>query len=426
MSIYGMMQTSVSGMHAQSNRLSSVADNIANSDTNGYKRSQVLFSTLVAGTSLAGAGPGTAGNYESGSVLSHTVRMMNQQGPLEYTSSVTDLAVSGDGDFVVQDPGGQTFLTRAGSFLPDDEGRLVNQAGFYLMGYPSANGAAGATNGLADLEIVTLDGFELTTVPTTAGYVMGNLDAEAEIVAGNLPSTNAADAEFTNKVSVVAYDYLGAEVTIDVYYSKTAADTWEVTAYNKADADPTTGGFPYAAAAFATDTLTFDPTTGQLDGASPTSISIALPNGETFDLDMANFTQLAAEFGISDANINGRPPSTIDGIHVSKDGYVYGQYDDGTYRDLYRIPLGTVANPAALNAVTGTVFAQTPDSGDIMVGNPQQGGYGAIMSSAIEQSNVDIAEELTRMIQAQRGFTANSKVFQTGSDLMDVVVNLKR
>lgn len=426
MSIYGMMQTSISGMHAQSNRLSSVADNIANSDTLGYKRSQILFSTLVAGTSLSG-GSGSSGTYTSGSVLSHTIRVANQQGALEYTSSVTDLAISGGGYFVVQDAGGQTFLTRAGSFLPDADGRLVNQSGFYLMGYPSADGVTSASaNGLSDLEIVTLDAFELTAVPSSSGYITGNLDSGAAIETGNTPSTNAADATFTNKVSLVSYDNLGAEVTLDVYYTKTADNTWEVAVYNKADADATTGGFPYSSAALATETLSFDPANGQLAATSATSMSLTIPGGGAFDLDLAGFTQLAANFGVSDADVNGRPPSTIEGIFISQDGYVYGQYNDGSYRDLYRIPLATVANPSALNAVTGTVFSQTPDSGDIMVGIPQQGSYGSIISSAVEHSNVDIAEELTKMIQAQRGFTANSKVFQTGSDLMDVVVNLKR
>lgn len=423
MSIYGMMQTSISGMQAQSNRLSSVADNIANSDTYGYRRSNVLFSTLVAG---GGSGSGGTGTYTSGSVLSHTVRMANQQGALEYTSSATDLAISGGGYFMVQDAGGQVFLTRAGSFLPDEQGRLVNQSGYYLLGYPADGVGDPSANGISDLEIVTLDTFQLSAVPTTSGYLRGNLPAGADIVTGNTPSSNAADATFTNKISMVTYDNLGGEVVLDVYYTKTADNTWEVTVYDAADADPTTGGFPYSSAALSTDTMSFDPTTGQLDPASATSLSMTIPNGATFDLDISDFTQLEAEFGISDANTDGRPPSTISSVQVSEDGFLYGQYEDGSFRDLYRIPLGSVANPSALRAVTGTVFSQTPDSGDIMLDFPQQGGAGTIVSSAVEHSNVDIAEELTKMIQAQRGFTANSKVFQTGSDLMDVVVNLKR
>ena len=130
MSLYGMMRTGVSGMNAQANRLSTVADNIANAGTTGYKRSSTEFSSLII--------PNVTGNYTSGGVTTSVRYATSQQGDLKYTTSTTDLAINGDGFFVVQDPSGKPFLTRAGSFVPDGDGRLVNAAGFYLMGYSAA------------------------------------------------------------------------------------------------------------------------------------------------------------------------------------------------------------------------------------------------------------------------------------------------
>src|ERR1700741_2787996 len=175
MSLYGMMRTGVSGMNAQANRLSTVADNIANSGTTGYKRAGTEFSSLVI--------PNITGNYNSGGVTTSIRYATSQQGDLKYTSSGTDLAINGDGFFVVQDPSGKPALTRAGSFVPDGQGRLVNAAGFYLMGYNSANGTPSAvTNGFGGLEPVLVSQTELTAVPSKNGLFTANLSAGATAV----------------------------------------------------------------------------------------------------------------------------------------------------------------------------------------------------------------------------------------------------
>ena len=232
MSLYGMMRTGVSGMNAQANRLSTVADNIANAGTTGYKRSSTEFSSLII--------PNVTGNYTSGGVTTSVRYATSQQGDLKYTSSTTDLAINGDGFFVVQDPSGNPFLTRAGSFVPDGDGRLVNAAGFYLMGYSSANGTPSAvTNGFGGLEPVLISQTELTAVPSKNGLFTANLPAGATVVApANLPSANAATATASAKSSLVVYDNLGNEVLLDVYFTKTGTNTWEVAVYNQANAAP--------------------------------------------------------------------------------------------------------------------------------------------------------------------------------------------
>ncbi|TIU61536.1 MAG: flagellar hook-basal body complex protein, partial [Mesorhizobium sp.] len=183
--------------------------------------------------------------------------------------------------------------------------------------------------------------------------------------------------------------------------------------------------FPYTGGALASANLTFDTTTGKLTGAT-TGISFTVPNGSTLDLDMSKLTQLGTGFTVSEAEVNGNAPSTIEKIQIGQDGIIYAQYEDGSTKPLYKIPLADVTSPDRLTALPGNVYAQSTDSGAVRIGFANEGKLGSIVSGALENSNVDIAEELTNMIAAQRSYTANSKVFQTGSDLMDVLVNLKR
>ena len=418
MSLYGMMRTGVSGMNAQANRLSTTADNIANSGTTGYKRASTEFSSLII--------PNSTGNYTSGGVTTNVRYATSQQGDLRYTTSASDLAINGDGFFVVQDPSGSPFLTRAGSFVPDSEGRLVNAAGFYLMGYNFANGDPSAVaNGFGGLEAVQISQSELTASPSRNGVFTANLPSDAATVAAaNLPSANAATAEYSAKSSMVVYDNLGGEVILDIYFTKSAANTWEVTVYNQANAAASTS-FPYTPGTpLVTQTMNFNATTGKLTGGG--NLTIPVPGGASLALDMTKTTQLATTYTVLEPTIDGNAPSGIDKVEISADGTIYAQYENGSFKALYRIPIATVQSPDQLAVLPGNVFSQSSDSGDVRVGFANEGGMGSVVSGALENSNVDIAEELTNMIESQRTYTANSKVFQTGADLMDILVNLKR
>ncbi len=420
MSLYGVMRTSTSGMAAQANRLSTVADNIANANTTGYKRASTEFSSLLLDSS--------PGQYNSGSVQTLIRNAISEQGGVQSTTSVTDLAISGNGFFVVTDAGNTPYLTRAGSFVPDGNGQLVNAAGFYLMGYPIEAGASidVTANGYAGLEIVSLADLSLRAEPSTEGKFQVNLPSNADAVAAaDLPSTNAADAEYSAKTSLVAYDNLGNEVMLDVYSTKTGAGTWEIAVFNKADAGAD-GGFPYASGPLSTETLTFDDTTGQLEPTSATSMDIAIPGGKTLTLDFTNSSQLAADYEVINSGVNGNAPAGIDKIEITRDGTMYAVYENGARLATYKIPLADVASADNLNPVAGNVFMTSQGSGEVQLSFAGSSGFGSVISSALEQSTVDMASELTTMIDAQRGFAANSKVFQSSSELMDVVVNLKR
>ncbi len=419
MTFGGVMRTSVSGMNAQASRLATAADNIANTDTAGYKRASLEFSSLVPQNST--------GSYVSGGVLTTIRNEITTQGSLEYTTSITDLAVNGNGFFVVSDTDGANFLTRAGSFVPDGDGRLINAGGYILMGYSVSNGAANAVaNGFAGLEEVNIFNLALQATPSVAGNFQVNFPSNAPVTApADLPSANAATADFAGKTSIVAIDNLGNEVVLDIYAAKTAAETWEVTVYDRADA-AATGGFPYAAGPLSTDTLTYNATDGQLAGASTSLITVPVPNGAALTIDMSQTTQLATDYTVIDVAVDGNAPSSVDLFEISGDGVVYATYDNGARVALYQIPLANVASPDNLAVATGNVFQPTALSGDVQISFAETGGLGTIVSGALEKSTVDLANELTTVIEAQRSYTANSRVFQTGSELLDVLVNLSR
>jgi len=422
MSLFGTMKTAVSGMGAQANKLGTVGDNIANSSTTGYKSASTAFSSLV----LSSAG----GNYNSGGVDTKVKYSISQQGAAVGTQSSTDLAINGDGFFVVQDTAGNVFLTRSGSFTANDEGNLVNSAGFTLLGY-EYTGTTPTTviNSYDGLVPVNVSANGMTATESTLGSITGNLSSSAPIVdpanlPGNQNATVVVDQKGTLKTSVTGYDTLGKAIKYDFYFAKSADNQWEVAVYDAAYASAD-GSFPYSQPSVASDTMVFDPTTKTFD---VTSLNISDPNnGTDIVIDLSGMTQLsAAGSTIEKGGINGNTAEQVQSISVNSDGTVYATYAKSAARPLYRVPLADVASPDNLSVLSGNVFQPSAESGVVTLGFAGQTGFGSINSKQLESSNVDIATELTEMIQAQRSYTANSKVFQTGSDLMDVLINLVR
>jgi flagellar hook protein FlgE len=404
------MRTGVSGMNAQSNKLSTVSDNIANVNTVGYKRASTEFSSLILKSG--------SGNYDSGAVETTVRYAITDPGNLQFTTSTTDLAVQGNGFFVVQDTNGNNFLTRAGSFVPDSTGNLVNTAGFQLMGYNIQNGATPnvSANGFGGLQVVNVNQMALQASASTKATVAANLDPSATSGAGPASPTN-----YTSKTSMVTYDNIGNPVTLDVYMKNTGPNTWDIQTYNGASLLTPTGS----------TTFTFDTTStgkGALAAASPKTLSYTVTSGGTtypFTMDMSAMTQVASSFDFK-ATVDGNAPSAVDKVNIDSKGVVTAVLKNGTELPSFQIALATVPSPDHLTPEVGNVYSPNLDSGNVQVGLAGQGGLGTIQSGALEDSNVDLASELTDMISAQRGFTANSKSFQTGADLLDVVVNLKR
>jgi flagellar hook protein FlgE len=338
MGLYSLMRTSVSGMAAQANRLSAISDNVANSNTVGYKSATVEFSTLVL---QSGGQEYTAGNVES------TTRYnVSQQGSLTSTTSETDLAIKGDGFFIVQGPDGATYLTRSGSFTRDGSGNLVNAAGFKLMGYSSDGTAQSVSNGTAGLTTINLGNYSsLQANPTTSGKLYLNLPSSEEATdAGSLPSANASDAGYAGKSSLVVYDNLGNEVTLDIYSTKSGDGTWEISVYNHADANSTDEPFPYSSAALTTETLSFGED-GQLQSTSATSLSIQIPNGAQVTLDMSGTSQLSSDYTVFSASADGNAPSEVDSVSIDSSGSVFVIYKNGEQQQAYTVAMAKVASP---------------------------------------------------------------------------------
>jgi flagellar hook protein FlgE len=426
MSIFGSMKTSVAGMNAQANRLSTVSDNIANVNTTGYKSASTAFSTLVL--------PSGTGNYNSGGVETHVERAISDQGDISYTTTTTNMAISGDGFFIVQDANGTPYLTRAGDFAPDNSGNLVNGAGYTLMGYSYDSGSPSVVvNGFTGLVPVNTAQSGLTAIASTSGTLTGNLNSNDAVVTGDTASDNTATSSYSEKSSVIAYDSQGNPVTYDVYFTKTqdtpadANDEWDVAVYNHADAASGSSPFPYANGPVGQTTMDFDASGNLISGGgSSGSFDISDPtNNLSISMDLTGFTQLAATFGAT-GNINGQAPSAVKSVTIGTDGVVSALYADGSSKPIYRIPLATVPSEDNLTPLSGNVFSANGDSGVTITGFPQSAQFGKIVSGAVEESNVDLAGQLTEMIEAQKNYTANSKVFQTGANLLDVLVNLAR
>jgi flagellar hook protein FlgE len=422
MGINGLLTTSASGMSAQSALLNTVSDNIANASTTGYKRASAEFASLVLDAG--------ASDYQSGSVLVNPRIAIDGQGAINSTSTLTNLAIQGDGFFMVQAANGSYALTRAGAFQKDDSGNLVNTAGYTLMAQLPGSGT-GAANGFGGLVPVNLNTGTPTAEATSSGTFTVNLPSTATIVAAaDLPSAYAGGTplpQTTNKTSLIVYDYLGAPVSLDIYTSKTADNTWEVDVYDSRHA--TSGGFPYqdpATAALDAPTtlnLTFDPTKGTLL-TSPATIDFPLTGGKPISIDMAASTQLATNYQVIYAKADGSAPTQPTNYRIDKDGTLSALYEDGTVTPLYVIQLATVKNPNGLVQNAGNAFVLGPKSGDLLRGYGGDPGFGMINSSSLEASTVDLGTELTTMIQAQNNYQANSKVFNTGSTLLQVLINL--
>ena len=412
-----ILNTSVSGMLANSNWLSSISQNVANANTTGYKDVETEFSSVV--DQVPSGNPRTSPASRRAKSRSTAL-----QGNIVSTTTPTNLAVQGAGFFVVSDASGTLYLTRNGSFTPDASGNLVNSSGYYLMG-------ANVQNGVSPLSANSLGGLQKVNVVNAGQTATADDDRLAHrqsavdgtpVASADLPSANSANSTYSEQTSLVVYDNLGGAHTINLYFTNTGSDTWEVDAFDASKASAS-GGFPYSSGPLATQTMTFNSTTGALSSGSP--LSIPVPNGQTMTLNLSNMTQLATSFNVTAATTNGNAPSAVSGVSIAANGSLAFNYANGTSIPAYNIPLANVVSPNNLTSVNGGAYLANSASGPVYTGTAGAAGFGSIKSSSLENSTVDLATELTNMIQAQSAYEANSKVFQTGTDILDILNGLK-
>ncbi|MDO9713405.1 flagellar hook protein FlgE [Paracraurococcus lichenis] len=481
MSALDALRTSLSGMNAQTTKLSGISNNIANSSTVGYKRVSTQFESLVLDGAASGATAmaGTA---------AHNRVAISQVGQVQNTGVDTDIAVNGSGFFVVNEhaaSNGKYLATRAGSFRTDQFGNLVNSAGYFLQGTKlDANGlpiGSVGDNNVDSLQTVNVNSVTATAAATTKMTFFANLPASQTGAISPAPAVDAFQS------SVDYYDPLGKAQTLTYRFTpKLAAaavppavtaetNTWTLQVFDSATGtgpsdDPTRqvaaiglefnpslglgGTIKRVYDATGTGTLypaVVAPATSQLSGGVPNpdhtastitprgvynpsagTLTITTGGGVTLPISIgtvggtASITQLEGDFTATRIEKDGSAFGMLQRVNVSDDGKVVATFSNGQSRPIYQLKLALFANPDGLNPVRGDAYEMVPGAGSVRLLNPGVGAAGATSGGALEASNVDIGTELTNLIETQRAYSSNASVIHTADQMLEEATNLKR
>ncbi|MDB2511090.1 flagellar hook protein FlgE [Luminiphilus sp.] len=399
--------TSISGLQAAQKDMGVISNNIANVSTTGFKRSDSLFAELYTAT-LGGAGtqPGSGVTLER-------IRSDFSQGSFEFTSSQLDLAIDGNGLFVLQN-GAETLYTRAGAFRLDNDGFVVTESGATLQGYGAdANGQINTA--LGDLQITNA---LLAQKPTEEITFNGNLDSRATTPA-TVPfdATNPETYNFTSTTTV--YDSAGAAHQVTMYFAKdaTVASQYNVSVSVDDVVQPETAS------------LLFD-NAGVLDATSVTALNLASyapanANAQAININFATITGYGATSATSGVTQDGYAAGQLAGFEFDRTGIAYATYTNGETRAVGQVALATFTNPSGLQSAGKTNFAESSTSGVASIGTPDSGARGGIRPSALESANVDLTVELLALIEAQRNFQSNAQAIQNENDASQAILQLR-
>ncbi|MGE0222036.1 MAG: flagellar hook protein FlgE [Acetobacteraceae bacterium] len=439
MSLFGAMNSAISGLGAQSHALGNISDNVANSQTAGFKRVDTTFISYLTTSSLNA--------NEPGAVVARPDYAHNVQGTITQTDNPLGLAIAGQGFFAVSQQVGQLnglptfnpqqFYSRAGDFQLNKTGYLVNSAGLYLCGWevdPSTNDA-----NQNSLEPIQVSQTVFNPVATTEVMLSANLPAT--------PATDTATATSPITSNIDVYDSLGTIHSIALNWVQTASNVWTVS-ISAADATTTDLG---------SATITFGADSGN-DVPEGTIGSITNPLGtvvtDGYTADAAAVLSFDAQFGAETQTItlnlgtygqtggvtqyagttynlrgltqNGVPPGSFSGVTTQSNGNIVVNYDNGQTRTIAQVPLITFNNADALQRQNGQAFTATLESGTPLANPAGTNGAGALVTSSVEGSNVDIAAEFSKLIVAQRAYSANTRVVTTSDELLQQTIDMKR
>ena len=434
MSISSSMNAGVAGLSAQASQLATISDNIANSSTPGYKRATTDFAAMVV--------DGGPSGYIAGGVQTNQVRLVEARGSLTISANATDLAISGRGMLPVTsatDVAAGTdlpfYMTTTGSFYPDADGYLRTSSGLILLGIPvdESQAAPGFPRTTADaLQPVQIQANEIVGSPTTIMDIAANLPAA---------STEAGAAVKPETLAVTYYDNLGKAQTLSCTFTPTVpaagdppSNEWTLVLEDSASGGTVIGEY----------VMTFDDdraTGGQLASVTTVSggaydavagtVSVNVAGGP-IDVGIGvagapgGFTQLASAFSPISMTKDGAPAASLTGIEVDPNGFVVASYDSGDTRRLYQIPIVDVPNPNGLTALSNGTYAPSQASGAFILWDAGDGPTGALQGYAREESAVDVAQELTHLIETQRAYSSNAKVIQTVDEMLQETTNIKR
>jgi flagellar hook protein FlgE len=399
------MFSAISGMRANQVKMDVTGNNIANVNTVGFKGSQVVFQDTLSQMMRNGAAPGQGLGGTNPAQVGLGVQVAGistnfTQGAAQGTGRATDFMINGDGFFVTRS-GGEQLYTRAGSMSFDGAGNLVTASGQILQGWPAVNGVVNPNGGVRDLRI-------------PFGQIMDPIATTSGSVSGNLP-TNAAVGTSV-ETAITMFDGQGRQQDITYGFTKDAANSWTM---NVSDANGNLLG---------STGLTFDDT-GKM--TTPANNEMTFNPGMPgwpgpVTLDLTRVSQFGGQNTISATEQDGASVGSLQSFSLGEDGIITGLYSNGRRDSLGMVAMASFANPNGLEKAGNSMYRVGNNSGIAQVGTAGTNGRGLLASGALEMSNVDLAEEFTSLIVAQRGFQANSRVITASDEILQDVVNLKR
>ena len=426
------LYTGNTGLHTASIGVSVVGDNIANSNTVGFKASRAHFQDLLSQSIIGASGQNQVGK---GSMLERIEKLFTQGVP-QPTGVPTDLAINGDGFFILsgQQAGtSEQFYTRAGSFRFDDDAHLVSQGGLRVQGYAAdASGTLGSA--LGDVRITQQN---LVPQASTALELNANLQPDAPLVGPFDPAD--PDSTSNYRVEVGVRDSLGNLHQVEVYGTRTAEGVWSFSALVDAEA---LGGQPGQVEVRDIGELTFDDQGRLLEertlpldlpwanGAAASSITVDFGDSMLTDggTGRAGTTQWndVTDSETTNWSVDGYGTGQLETVAIDEHGVISGGYTNGRTMVLGQVAMARFEDPTGLSAKGGNLFADTADSGEALIGAAGTAGRGAILSGYLEQSNVEISDQFIDLIAYQRSYQANSRTITSADGLLQEVLSLLR
>ncbi|SFL22942.1 flagellar hook protein FlgE [Geodermatophilus ruber] len=426
------MFSAISGLRAHQTKMDVTGNNIANVNTVGYKSQQTVFEDTLSQVLRTGGAPAAERGGTNPAQVGLGVKLAGittnwTQGATQNTGRSTDFMIEGDGFFVVES-GGQQLYTRSGSFSFDAAGNLATNSGALLQGW-SVDPATGVVNPNGPVGNLTIPYGQVTepkgtggAAPIIGGKVEGNLFAGATAPNGSTPGTKV-------ETSITMYDDLGNEIPVTYTFEKTAnANEWSLQITRPGPGTP-----PTTVPLLPATTVTFDgagklSAVGGTAGASTVPFTPPAGSGWTgpVTVDLSGMTQYGSASSATATEQNGYGAGTLQSFSLGNDGTVTGIFSNGERKTLGQLALASFDNPSGLEKAGSSTYRVGNNSGLAMVGQPGVAGRGVLSAGALEMSNVDLAEEFTGLIVAQRGFQANSRVITSSDEILQDLVNLKR
>ncbi len=399
----------LSGLNAASADLGVTANNVANVNTIGFKMSRAQFAEVFAvGTQSVSSSAAGSG------VRLSAIQQQFTQGNINFTDNALDLAIGGEGFFVLSDNGVRTY-SRAGAFGVNNQGYVVNSQGAKLQSYPYAGNGQFNTGTPQDLQLTIGANSPAATTSATFGI---NLPADAPLPAN--PVFDPTDrSSFNHTTSVTVYDSLGAAHTATVYFIKDVVpNTWNTQI--EINGTAITGA----------TSVVFNP-----DGSLLSPVGGSMPLGPyvpgtgadpiTMSLDFGTATQYGDSFGVNSLSQDGFTTGRLTGVSVDSDGIIFARFTNGQSTSLGKLALANFVNPQGMQQLGDTTWGESFQSGDALLGEAGTASFGSIQSGALEASNVDLTAQLVQMITAQRNFQANAQMISTADTITQTVINIR-